>query len=136
MLVVFAQDAYPASSLYNLKRLYENITMSIQFSDEKKSEYYLSLVEKRMAELERVYAEEQYQHLLITSLRYAATTGNATEFMVSQALDEDAAQLKIMMTNYVKRFEILRSKLPEENEDGRFLTDAINYTNANIQKIQ
>lgn len=134
-LIYYAQNAYPASALYNLKRLYENAEMSLQFTDDAKAKYYLKLTDKRMAEIERVYNNEQYQHILITSLRYVATTGNATDFYLAKQLADPANELQKTMIEDVKRFEKMRADLPAENEDGRFLTDAINYTEANIQKL-
>lgn len=136
LLIFFAQDAYPASALYNLKRVGENIESAFQFSNEAKANNYIMLAKRRKSEIEQVYKEEQYQHILITSLRYVATTGNASEFMVANNLSDQAHTLQQMMEKDIQSFEKMSAGLPEDNEDGRFFTDAINYTRANIQKLE
>lgn len=134
-LIVASQDANPTSSLYTLKRVGETILFMTKITPQEKAAYYEVLLDRRLQEVKRVYKEKQYEALLETSLRYSSTAGIATQYIVQHNLTDASKQLKEVFENDKVELEKMRNALPKNNVDGKYLTDAINYTTTYAEQL-
>lgn len=135
IFIFFAQNAHPTSSLYNLKRVAEHLTLATRLTPISKAEYQIILLEKRFQEIEQVFKSRDFKHLLVTSLRYSTTAGELAEIIRSNSLTEQSNRTKIIFARHTKRLTVLRQNTPKKIIEEKFLQDSINYLNTYTQQL-
>jgi hypothetical protein len=135
ILAAFSKNAHPKSSLYNIKRLDENVVLATKATPNAKAEYYNELLEKRFQEIETVYKEQEHEHLLVTALRYSSTAGKVTEFLKANNLSSESKKTKALLEKHKKRLTAIVAKDPRTKNEWKYIQDSINYLDVYIPQL-
>lgn len=139
LLLLSSKGANPDRLDYGFKRAQEKLYLGLKFSPQQKVDYYETLLNNRLKELEYLTYNKKTYMLWQSSLRYAATAGEATEVIINNNLRDQANQfmdkfkqhqaaINDLLTNYPGDFD------PTE-ENSKYLKDAINYLSEYINKL-
>lgn len=120
---------------YILKRLKENILLTITFSSDKKAKYYQKLVDVRLAELKHIVDNKDVSNIQTTSQRYFTTAGKAVEFVNSKNLSDQKTKLKDIFQKHLIVLEQLKKSYSDDTSEWRYLQHNVEYINIYIQQL-
>lgn len=134
------QDINPTDGYqYLLKRLKENIWLAmLAVNNGAKADFYLKLVEIRLAELKYTVDKGDISNVETVSRRYAATAGQATELISSV---NPSIQRQILVDKLEQHILILKSLQSAFGNDElkagwRFLEDDINSLKSYLSELK
>lgn len=121
---------------YVLKRLGEKIRLLIlSFSAEKKADYYIKLMTVRISELDHVVGDKDIANIQTASQRYAATSGELADFVLSKNLSSYKEKVKNLFESHIPYLEKLRDTYPYISSEWRFVQDDANSLKSHISKL-
>ena len=130
-LSYLAKDVLPNTSLYNIKRLQENIVLITKFSPEQKAEYYSYLLDLRLKELELLTARKnEHQLILPSALRYSTNAGEYTQVIKENNLISHAEKARDQFEKHSSTLKRLLATYPRKDVGDRgdtFIIDSVNY---------
>ena len=129
LLTILSKDAYPGSSLYNFKRVYEKGVLFSKSEPPQKAEYLTQLLDIRLVELQHVYTVNRF-FILSSSLRYSATAGEATQYIISNNLTDKVLPLKMKFEAHKKVIGKMAKEYKDykgKGDNASFFQDAVNY---------
>lgn len=123
--------------LYKIKRLQENIFSQLQFSPSAKVDYKSHLLDRRAIEIEALLTNKRSNYLWSSSLRYAATAGQLTDFVLENNLIDKKEGLVNQFKNHQQVLRNLLVNYPEDQnpDDSKYIQDDINYLNLYLEKL-
>lgn len=127
ILIYSARDAHPSSGLYNLKRVGEKVVLTSKFSNEAKIDYYFELLERRQAEMKRVYGDQEYRYLLETSLRYTSLAGETANLIIASNNTQKADEMRALFIAHKENVNNMKKYLPKDHIEDTYLQDTLNY---------
>lgn len=129
VLLLLSNQATPDSPIFGVKRLQEKAFLSISNSPEKKADYYLVLLDKRLEEIDYLVKNNKFDHLWSASLRYSTTAGEVTKLITDNNLSSYVPDTIAKFKSHQSVFKNLGDNFPNrfDNEDWKFLQDASNY---------
>ena len=132
-----SNSALPSSqNLYNLKRLQEKLFLAIQTKPDKKVNFYLILLDKRLDELKSLEENREFPYLLPASLRYSTTAGLITELTTDAQLTDSVPAIEKKFRLHQQIIDSLYSTYQhDENNEGRFIQDDYNYLAIYLQQL-
>lgn len=122
---------------YVLKRLKEKIVLAIlSFSSQRKANYYVGLLDIRLSELKYVVDKKDIANIQTTSQRYAAISGELTDFVLGKNLTDYNGKLVNIMSSHIPFLENLRDSYPYVSSEYRFVQDDANSLKSYIQTLR
>lgn len=136
-LKVEVQSVNPGDDYrYVLKRLKEKIALFVfGFSSERKADYYIDLVDVRLSELKYVVDRKDIANIQTTSQRYAAISGELTDFVLTKNMTGYNGKLVDVMSSHIPFLEKLRDSYPYDSSEYRFVQDDANSLKSHISKL-
>jgi len=139
VILLASNGANPDRIDYGFKRLQEKLFLTLQFSKTQKVDYYQNLLNKRLKELEYLTYNKKTYMLWSSSLRYAATAGEATNLIIQNNLVWEANKFVDIFQNHQAQINDLLTNYPGDldptEKNSKFLTDAINSLTSYISKL-
>lgn len=139
IILLASNGANPDRIDYGFKRAQEKLFLGLKFSPQQKVDYYQTLLNNRLKELEYLTYNKKTYMLWQSSLRYSATAGQVTDLIISNNLKDKAAQFATLFQKHQQEINNLLTNYPGDldptEENSKFLTDAINYLNEYIDKL-
>ncbi|OGM04073.1 hypothetical protein A2715_04955 [Candidatus Woesebacteria bacterium RIFCSPHIGHO2_01_FULL_39_32] len=136
LFVLNAKSANPNNQpYYNAKRLYEKTLLALKTNPEKKLDYQLSLLDKRLSELSFIVLNGKSEHILKTSLRYSTTAGQSTEQVINNNLKGRSDGVKQKLESHLKVVDNLVANYPKDDGQKKFVIDASNYLKTYIIQL-
>ncbi len=136
-LQIVDESVNPGSD-YNfiLKRLKEKlILMFLSVSVNKKANYYMKLVDVRLAELKYVVSNKDIANIQTSSQRYFSTAGQLEQYLLKNNLSNIKGLAKDLFTSHRSKLEALRDSYPYDTSEYRFIQDDINYLKSYISDL-
>lgn len=127
ILIYSAQDAHPASGLYNLKRVEEKLILATKTTPDARVDYYIVMLNERQGEIKMVMVSKDYRHLLDTSLRYTSQAGEATNIVVATNDINGTQKLRDQFSKDRELFVEYMKILPQSTPELKHLQDGLNY---------
>lgn len=125
------------SPLYSLKRVQEKLFSAISVSPAAKADYYQHLLDQRLAEMDHLVKSQHYTYLWSSSLRYAATAGNLTDYIIANNLKDKFSSVTDQFNKHKQVLYDLYVYYPKNinNDEWKYVLDDINYLEANLEKL-
>ncbi len=128
-----AQGAMPDSPFYVLKRFEEKLIMSFRLKSADKISYGLTLLKRRLQEIDYVTGKKEYDLFSSTSLRYSTQAGDITQLVSDFNFEPRKEILDTFQNDQVKIKDILSRK--DDKEDWKYIEDSINYLTIYLNKL-
>ena len=139
IILLASNGANPHRIDYGFKRAQEKLFLTLKFSSEQKIDYYETLLNRRLKELEYLTFNRKTYILWSASLRYAATAGEVTDLIIQNSLSDKASQYIDKFKNHQEAINSLLKNYPGDldptEENSKFLEDAINSLTSYIDKL-
>ncbi len=139
IILLASNGANPHRIDYGFKRAQEKLFLTLKFSPEQKIDYYETLLNKRLGELEYLTYNKKTYILWSSSLRYAATAGEATNLIIQNNLVREANKFVVIFQNHQSQINDLLTNYPGDldptENNSKFLEDAINSLTSYIDKL-
>lgn len=139
IILVASNGANPDRIDYGFKRAQEKLFLSLKFSPTQKVDYYETLLNNRLKELEYLTYNKKTYLLWQSSSRYAATAGEVTDVIINNNLNDKANQFVEKFKQHQQAINNLLTNYPGDldptERNAKFLTDAINYLSEYIEKL-
>lgn len=135
--LLLSNSANPGTPFFGIKRLQEKVFLSFSLAPEKKADYYLSLLDKRLEEINYLIKNKKTDHLWSASLRYSATAGEISKLIIDNNLISYASKAIEKFKSHQKAFKNLDDTFPNRfnNEDWKYLQDGVNYLDQYISQL-
>lgn len=129
VLLLLSNQATPDSPIFGVKRLQEKAFLSISQSPEKKVDYYFSLLDKRLEEIDYLVKNNKSDLLWSASLRYSTTAGEVSKLIADNNLTSLASKAITKFKSHQSIFKSLGDNFPNRfnTEDWKYLQDGSNY---------
>lgn len=114
---------------YGVKRFKEKFILLTKFSKNKKADYYLKLIDIRLAELKYTIENKDMANFETTTQRYFTTVGQYTDFLKNKKVSYDKSFIEKRLSEHVPVLEKLRDNFEYSTAEYRFVQDDINYLN-------
>lgn len=126
----------PGSFYYSFKRLWEKGVEKLQFSQQAKVNFYVSLLKTKFAELNYVVEKKMLSEVQGSSERFAYQTGILTEELVKQNKSEDKEKFIKEFEKYGKFLDKLRDKYPANSSFWMLIQHDINTLKILSEKLR
>jgi hypothetical protein len=126
----------PVSFFYPLKRIYEKAIIRFYFNSNRKVDYYKSLVQERLAELNYVVEKEYLSEVEKSSQRFSYQVGSLTDFIVDKKFVNMNADLGNLFKKDRVILERLRDNYPANSSFWMLIQHSINSIDINQQKLK
>lgn len=144
---VNANTQFEASSSYNptqqadhitnnFEKLKEKITLFFKFDKKQKSTYQRELVEKRLAELDYVIKNKQWDYIEDVTSRYSTYLGNYINFVEKNKITNDKEQLLNILNGHKNFIEKIQTKFEYGSGWWIYIEHDINVIKMSIEKIK
>lgn len=135
--LLLSNSTNPDAPFFGIKRLQEKVFLSFSLTPEKKADYYLSLLDKRLEEINYLIRNNKTDHLWSASLRYSATAGEISKLIVDNKLTSYASKAIEKFKSHQKAFKNLDDTFPNrfESENWKYLQDGVNYLDQYINQL-
>ncbi|MCR4263676.1 MAG: DUF5667 domain-containing protein [Candidatus Roizmanbacteria bacterium] len=127
VLYYLSQDVTPASSLFYVKRISENLILATKINPQDRSDYYADLLDERLNELQELYDQKEYDLIISASLRYSTVAGRLTETIKKHNLNDKSSQVKEQFSKHKQMLQSMADNYDEEDDRWKFIIDAKNY---------
>lgn len=120
--------------LYSLKRVEEKIILTLKSNPSDKVTYEKTLLNNRLEELTYISHNKNYDLILTCSLRYAATAGQLTQYLLSNNMKNET----VSTVQFFKQQQKAINKLyagKDSNDNWKFVHDDFNYLTIYSQKL-
>lgn len=122
---------------YPLKRYQEKNFLKLKSNPPEKANYYLTLLDNRLEELQNMVNNKKYGFVLPASSRFFTTAGELTDYINQNNLDdyrnlvkEKFASDSIILTSLVNTYP------KDQNEEWKYIVDSDNYLILYTDKLQ
>lgn len=127
----------PGSFQYGLARLKENIRLLILSPlVSPKADFYETLADKRLGELDGVVSERDLNNLEKSSIRYFTTVGLLTEYVNKKNLNERKSRIAEKLLKHKAVVEELMPSFNDTTAEWRFLKHDSDYISIYISQLQ
>lgn len=135
--LLVSNQANPDSPFFGIKRLQEKTFLSITTAPDKKVDYYLSLLDKRLGEIDYLVKNDRSDHLWSASLRYTTTAGEISQLITDNNLSSYIPNTIAKFKSHQSVFRNLGDNFPNRfnTEDWKYLQDGSNYLDQYINKL-
>ncbi len=132
-----SNQASPDSLLFGVKRLQEKVFMNISQTPEKKVDYYMSLLDKRLEEIDYLVKNKQSNYLWSASLRYSTSAGEISKLIVDNNLTSYASKAITKFKSHQIVLKNLDETFPNHYnvEEWKYLQDDSNYIDLYINQL-
>ncbi len=124
---------------FALKRVQEKVFLKLKSSAGGRIDYMSSLLDSRLAELQSVVKNKNYDYVLKASLRYSTLAGQITELVVGSNLSDKAEGIKTQFLNHQKLVDELYVAYPKnirDNVEWKYIQDDFNYLRLYLDKLE
>lgn len=139
---VFAQEAFAYEEInpkdgfnYGVKRFKEKFFLVAAFSKNKKADYYLKLIDARLAELKYTIENKDMANFESSTQRYFTTVGQYVEHLTAKKVSYDKKAIEKRFSAHVPVLEKLRDSFASDTAEWRFVQDDINYLKGYLDRL-
>lgn len=119
----------------NFEKLKEKITLFFKFDKKQKSAYQKELIEKRLAELDYVIKNKQWDFIEDVTSRYSTYLGNYINFVEKNKIIDDKEQLLNILHGHKNFIEKIQTKFEYGSGWWIYIEHDINVLKMSIEKI-
>lgn len=126
----------PGSFLYPLDRALEKLFQYFQFTPALRVNYYKSLLEERLAEVDYVAKNKLLGEVEKSSNRFAAQAGVLTDYVNTSGMEEEKQTIVDMFQKYADFLPQSRDKFQADTSFWRFIQQDIDSLNLYLDKLK
>lgn len=120
----------------NFEKLKEKIILFFKFDKKQKSAYQRELVEKRLAELDYVIKNKQWDYIEDVTSRYSTYLGNYINFVEKNKITDNKEQLLIILNGHKDFIEKTQTRFDYGSGWWIYIEHDINVLKMSIEKIK
>lgn len=120
----------------NFEKLKEKITLFFKFDKKQKSAYQRELVEKRLAELDYVIKNKQWDYIEDVTSRYSTYLGNYINFVEKNKITGDKEQILNLLNGHKNFIEKMQTRFEFNSGWWILIEHDINVVKMSIEKIK
>lgn len=132
-----AQNANSTSPFFSLKRLQENAFLMLKPTPRSKVDYMSHLLDVRLSEFESLIKAGGKDNMPSASIRYSTFAGQITDLIIANNLKDLVDPIKNQFEKHKAKLNELYVAFPKNTDNGewKYILDAINYLNFNLDKL-